>query len=216
MSRSYQSLSGEEIIKKIRSKNRRTVLLCALGDLAVVGAAAVLLFMTANEHRYVYAIIGLLVCVLFFVALTTVMKAALTTLKDVANAKLFRKFGAPERLAEAISAGAEHPLLESRQTLAADSFIMKHNDFESYVPYSAVLLCYKKEQRTNGILTSVSLVVHDAYGDKTEYPFKMGKRHEGEMNDVMRQIAEQAPNAAFGYTPQNLKYAAANARRIPE
>lgn len=216
MSRNYQTLTGDTIIRKVRGKNICNAIICVLGYLAVTALVIYLLHMTSTQHRYLYAIIGLLLCILFYAGLTFWLKRTLSTLKDVSRARVFRKYGSPEQLAEIISAGAAHPLLESRHALIADTFIMKHNDYESYIPFSDVILCYRKEQRTNGVLTGIYLVVQDVYGEKIEYPFKMGKSHLGEMTDVMRHISEQAPNAAFGYTQQNLKYADANVKAIPE
>ena len=151
---------------------------------------------------------------LFCWLLLTALKNALGTLKDCRHAKVFRKFGEPETIAARIAAESAEPLLPSNEVLIADSFIMNYTNFESYVPYSGVLLCYKKEQRTNGILTAIYLVVHDIYGDQFSYRFKTGKKHADEMINVMKHISEQAPQAAFGYTQENLQYAAANAKKL--
>ena len=118
--------------------------------------------------------------------------------------------------AHGYSAGAEDLLLDSNKALIAKNFIMKHNDFESYIPFTHVLLCYRKESSTNGIPTAVYFVVHDIYGDSFEYPFKMGKKHREEMVDIMKHISTLSPQAAFGYSQQNLQYAKSHVQQIPE
>ncbi len=216
MAKSYYGLTGEAVVSSVRRRNIGTLVFCIFGLIACLVAIVVLLVMTAHEHRYLVTIIGLLIVALLIYAAVCGIKSACNTLKDCTRARIFRKYGSPDSIAERIAAEADTPLLSSQKALIADSFIMNRGNFESYVPFSEILLCYKKEQRTNGILTGIFLVVHDAYGDKFEYPFKLGKKHEEEMLDVMKHISTQAPKAAFGYTPENLKYAAANARQPAE
>ncbi|MBR5371827.1 MAG: hypothetical protein IK130_06405 [Oscillospiraceae bacterium] len=212
----YNSLTGDIIVRKIQKKNKRNALLCILGLAAVAGLAVFLLYMTATEHKYLYAIGGLLLCALFVYVLITTMRKAISIWKDPSRARVFRKYGTPDQIAETIAAGADNVLLGSGKALITESFIMKHNDFESFIPFTDVLLCYRKESSTNGIPTAVYFVVHDVYGDSFEYPFKMGKKHKEEMVDIMKHISELAPQAAFGYSGQNLNYAKTHTKPLPQ
>ena len=216
MARSYNSLTGDEIVRKIRGKNRTILFGCIMGFLAVAALAAYLLYMTATEHQYLYAILGLLLCALFAYVLAITLKKAIGVLKDPTRARVFRKYGTPDQIAATIAAGADNVLLGSGKALITEKFIMKHNDFESYIPFTDVLLVYRKESSTNGIPTGVFFVVHDVYGDSFEYPFKMGKKHKDEMVDIMKHIHELSPQAAFGYTKPNLDYAKTHIKPLPQ
>ena len=91
---------------------------------------------------------------------------------------------------------------------------MKHGDFESFKPFGDIVLIYKKEHSTNGIKDSVFLVAYDRFGDSVDYPFKLGKKHAGEMDAVANLIAQHAPECRFGYTQDNLRYVKEHAQQI--
>ncbi len=209
----YTALSGAEIVKKIRSKNVGRLLLYVLGLLLAVGIVFFGISQLLGGH-YFFGIAGLVVGPIVLWMVAELMSKAVATLKNVKECRLFRKYGSPDELAERIAEGSMQPLLESKQALITDSFIMKYGDFESFVPFSDVLLLYRKEHRTNGVLDGIYLVVHDSYGDSFDYPFKLGKKHTEDMNIAANEIAKSAPNCRFGYTKENLEYVKQNARKI--
>ena len=213
MAANYSALSGTQMVKQIRGKNVRRLLLNSLGIVLAVG----MLFFAFYEFRgghWFYGIMGLAVGIIIFWLFVQNISAACATLKNVAECRVFRKYGSPDELAQRISEGSLSRLLESNKALVTDSFIMKHKDYETYVPFQSVLLLYRKEHRTNGVLDGIYLVVHDAYGDSFDYPFKLGSKHEDEMQLAANAIAQSAPNCRLGYTKENLDYVNQNARKI--
>lgn len=209
----YAELTGAQIVGAIRRKNRRSVFFGILGMLLVVLFLLGVGYMMTNGHP-IYGVVGVLLCAFFLWALGTSVIKSMRILKDVENSRVFRKYGAPEALAERIAEGSLSPILDSKRALIADSFIMIHKDYESYVPFNQVMLLYRKEHRTNGVLDGIFLVVHDVYGDKFEYPFKLGKKHAGDMSVVADEILRQAPECRFGYTQENLAYVQQNCKKI--
>lgn len=216
MARDYSALSGAEMVSKIKKQNTGIFILCILGYLVAAGFLIGVLYMVKEEQSYFMGIVGLLLIAFACYAMFGVMKNAWKTRSDPENARVFRKYGSPDQLAAKISEGMGATLFDSSKAMLTDSFVMKHGDFESYVPYDQILLLYKKEHRTNGILDSIFLVVHDAYGDKFEYPFKLGKKHANEMEMAAEEIGKHAPQCAFGYTKENLAYAAQNAKKLSD
>lgn len=213
MGRNYTALSGTDMISGIRKKNIGSLFLCLLGILLAVG----ILYFAGYQFResaYFYGLMSLALGIGIVIAAIAGAISAFRTLGNITNCRVFRKYGTPDELAGCISEGSTQTILDSKQALITESFIMKHGDFESFVPFSEILLLYRKEHRTNGILDSIFLVVHDRYGDKYEYPFKLGKKHAGEMDMVANVIAQQAPDCRFGYTPQNLQYVKQNAQKL--
>lgn len=213
MAKRYTALTGADIVKKVRSQNIGAVVGGVFGILLAVGCVIFGITQLMAGEIF-FGIAGIVVGPIILWVVISMMSKALAVLKNVEESRLFRKYGTPDELAARIAEGSMQPLLESSQALVADSFIMKHGYYESFVPFSDILLLYRKEQRTNGVLTGIYLVVHDSYGDSFEYPFKMGKKHEGDMNLVADEIAKNAPNCRFGYTKDNLDYVKQNARKI--
>ena len=216
MARNYTALSGAAMVRKIRGQSIRRIVFCLICLAMEIAFLAALLIMMQREREYLTGIFGLLI--LAFVGYETVkaLSKAWRICADAAHARVFRKYGSPDVLAAKISEGSTAVRLESRQTLLTDAFIMKHGDFQTYVPYENVLLLYRKEHRTNGILDSIFLVIHDTYGDKFEYPFKLGKKHAGDMSAAAQEIERHAPDCRFGYTKENLMYAEQHAKKLPE
>ena len=207
MAHHYENLTGEQIVTAVRKRNQRNRILCILGiALACVILVAALKFLVPSGH-YIYAILAVLLIVMcFYLAFEGISKAS-RTIAAGENADLFRKYGTPESIAARIAAESGEPLLDSKGSLICDSFIMQHGNFESYIPFEKALLVYRREHSTNGIKDSVSLVVHDAFGDSIQYPFKMGRRAEEQMREIMEHISQKNEECAVGYSPQNLNYA---------
>lgn len=211
MAANYQALSGQDVIKKVRNTHIKYLIFCTLGViLAVVMLIAAGSMIRNGEGGILVMVFGVLVmlCSIYFAG------RSFKTLGNIENCRLFRKYGTPDEIAQRISEGSLNTILDSKGSLCTDTFIMKHSDFESYVPYEDILLLYRKEHRTNGVLDGIYLVVHDRYGDKFEYPFKMGKKHAGEMDTVANAIGQRAKDCRFGYTPDNLSYVKQNAKTI--
>lgn len=215
MAHNYSNLTGEQVVAAVRKYNQRNRILCVLGMIAACAALiAIFIFLVPSGH-YVYTIFGVLFVIMVFYVLFDQISKAGKTIAAGENAAVFRKFGTPETIAARIAAESGEPLLDSRGSLVCNSFIMKHGNFESYIPFEKALLIYRREHSTNGIKDSVSLVVHDAYGESVQYPFKMGKKAQEQMQEIMRHISNQNEKCAVGYSPQNLNYAKTQAQPLP-
>lgn len=214
MAVSYTDLTGEQIIRKVRRQNRGTVVKCSLIILAALAFTVGIVWIIREEQRYLLGFCGILLVALVIVWMLQSISKALGVLRDVPAAPVFRKFGSPETIAARIANGADSPLIPSRTTLVGDSFIMKHGDFETYIPFESVRLMYRKEHSTNGIKDSIFLVVYDEFGDSVDYPFKLGKKHADEMRIAAEEIAKHAPDCRFGYTKENLDWVKSVARKL--
>ena len=214
MAVNYSGLTGDQIVRKVRRRNRNTVWKCVLGIILAAAFLVGVIWLIRSEGRYFIGIIGFLIVLGVIYVLLQAIGKAMNVLKDVPFAPLFRKYGTPETIAMRIANGSDSPLIESRKTLIGSSFIMKHGDYESYIPFESVRLMYRKEHSTNGIKDSIFLVVYDEYGDSIDYPFKLGKKHADEMRIAAETIAKHAPECRFGYTRDNLNWIKSIAKKL--
>ncbi len=153
------------------------------------------------------------VCIFFFgKKVACALKIALHTQK----ATVFRKYGDPDEIADRINRGLENILLEQREVVVTEEYILRRKHYETFVPLADIMLMYRKEHRTNGILDSIALVVHDRYGEQYEYPFTLKKKTAGDMDYVAGEISKRAPDCIFGYNSANLAYVKEHQAPIPE
>lgn len=209
-----ENVTGNIICKKIKSKHIQRILFMLL--VMILGGLFIgyAVHSITTEHEYLLPLIAMIFGVVCIIGGIYIITLSIKVLTRVQYSMVFLKYGSPESIAEIIADGANSSIVSCKQTILTDKFILKKNDFETFVPLESILLLYKKEHRTNGILDSVSLVVHDEYGDDFEYPFKLGKKYEGEFNLAGAEIAKHAPNARFGYTKENLAYVKQNAKKV--
>lgn len=209
-----ENLTGEIICKKIRSRCFEKIFFWILAIILALLFIGYAIHGVVVEHSIAMPLFALLLGVGGCIWGIAEIRKSVKTLSDVPNCKLFRKYGSPESIAQTIAEGAGKSIVSCKQTLLTEQFILKTKDFESFVPLESVLLLYKREHRTNGFLDSVSLVIHDEYGDQFEYPFKLAKKYQGEFNIAGDEIAKHSPNARFGYTKENLKFVEQNEKKI--
>lgn len=206
MAHNYTSLTGDALAAGIRKQNKQVRLLCIFGITAAAGGIIGAILWIKNSREYFYGILlFVLMIVLAYGCMSGISKVN-KTIADPLGCPVFRKFGSPDSIAQRIAQECSSPLLNAKGALICDSFIMKHGDFESYVPLEEALWCYREEHRTNGIPDGVYLIIFDSYGEKHQYPFKFGKSGKELMTDIMKHISEKAPECAFGYTPQARQY----------
>ncbi|MBR6420962.1 MAG: hypothetical protein IKS42_11560 [Oscillospiraceae bacterium] len=208
----YRAITGEQILKKIRGKNIIYVVLGGIACLAGIGLLILAGTMLHNDDD-TFAAAGFVGLAFIVCGLFGVIKGA-KVLKNVENLRIFRKFGSPDELAARISEGCAASFYETSKTLVTESFIMKQGDFESYKPFEDIILIYKKEHRVNGIKDSESLVAYDKFGDSAEYPFKLGRKYAGKMEETANLIAKRAPECLIGYTDDNLSYVKTHAQQL--
>ena len=176
MKRNYTDLTGADLIRCIRQYNQRKRLLLVLLILCTAAGLTGVFIWILRMHEFFYGGVLAFICLCVFYAAITVIAKVNRLLADTERCPLFRKFGTPEAIAARIASECSEPLLDSKGTLICNSFIMKHGNFESFIPFEQALHVYRREHRTNGIQDGVYLVVTDAFGDKQEYSFRFGKK----------------------------------------
>ena len=214
MARDYSTLTGQGVLDGIRKTHRNRIILDVLGIIAAGGFLIGSFFMF-RERDYIFCILFLIMGVMCAWLLLGRIGEHLTLTAAPEKSKLFRKYGSPESIAARIAAESSEPLFAEKTTLLCRSFILNQGDFETFIPLDQTLLAYRKESSTNGIKHNVYLVVQDVFGDKFEYPFKLGKKHKEIMMEAMQEISRQSPQCAVGYSPANLNYAKQNTKPLP-
>ncbi|HBI84877.1 MAG TPA: hypothetical protein DDX71_01110 [Ruminococcus sp.] len=214
MARNYAALTGKKIVKRVRSKHLQTTVVCVLGLGFCILIVCGMIRLVRENHEYITPVFGMVLAALGGWYAVYQFIRQMKVLRDVPNARVFRKYGTPDEIARTISEESGSSLLESGQTLLTPSFIMKHGDYESFMPSKDIVLMYRKEHRTNGVLDSVFLVCHDQYGDKFDYPFKLGKKHAGKMDFAVGEIVKHCPECRFGYTQENIRFVSQNAKPL--
>lgn len=216
MKKDYSNLTGDEVVRSVRKKNQQKRLLCVLAVLLAAAGMVGIFIWIIRMHEFVYGILLLLLCVCVIVASFTGIANAGKVLANVEGCRLFRKYGTPETIAARVAAESSNPMLDCKGTLICNSFIMKHGDFESFIPFDKALHIYRREHRTNGIQDGVYLVVSDLYGDKQEYSFKFGRKGKTMMAEIMDHIMQQAPQCAAGYSREAIDYAKQHVQKLPD
>lgn len=212
-----ENLTGETLRQHIYIVNRNragAMAVCAL--LCLIAIVFVAAIYSSGEMDTGTLVICLIIIGGLAVASLFGFRTFFTVARDPENAKLFRKFGSPEEIAAQIAAGVGSCLVDTKRVYVTDKFIMQKKSLESFMPYSHVVLAYKKEHSTNGIKDGVFLTVHDVYGDSIDYPFPLSRKKAEEMDRTAAVIGGAAPMCRFGYTGENLKYAKSVKRPIPE
>lgn len=216
MAHSYSSLTGDKIISSIRKQNRHKLMMYILAiPFLCLFLVGMLMYMIQEHDEYVIGVIAVVVLSLLLYAAFSSIGKTRRVLAETEHCALFRKFGSAERIAAKITEESAAPLLDSRGTIICESFIMKHGNFETYIPFDHALLVYRQEHSTNGIKDAVFLVVRDVYGDSVQYQFKMGKKGKELMQEMMAHISRKNEQCAIGYSQQNLSYASTNTKPIP-
>lgn len=206
MARNYSELSGEDLLAGVQKKNKQNKLLCFLGMALAAGLMIGGILMVKSGSEIFYGILMFVIAILIAYACMAGVSKANKSIAAPQNCVLFRKFGTPDMIAQRIAQESSAPLLDAKGALICDSFVMKHGDFETYVPLEEALWVYREEHRTNGIPDGVYLIIFDSYGEKHQYPFKFGKTGKEMMTDIMKHISEKAPECAFGYSGEARQY----------
>lgn len=209
-----QSITGEDIIRAIRKKSRRGIVWCIVGIIAAFAFMVGGLMMIRKAGQIFYGVIMMVAAAGGAYAAFYYISVMNKKLADTENCDLFRKFGTPDTIAQRIAEECSEPVLEAKGVLICDSFIMRKNDFESYIPFAETLAVFRREHRTNGIPDGVYLVLKDSYGNEQQYPFKFGKTGKEMMTQIMEHISQKAPKCAFGYTPEVLSYVRQNQKSL--
>lgn len=210
-----QIITADDILTQIRKKKKRTIALLILLILIGVGALVYSVIAIRVNHDYGSGAVGAIICVVLCAIGIVMIKKNAECLKDLRHCRVFKKYGTPEEIASRISASAGNRLMDSKRLVLTDDFIMKTNDFETFVPLEAVLLAYKYEHSTNGVKDSVAISIHDEYGDKFEYPISIrNSKNSEELNTICNAIAQRSERVKFGYNGENLKYVEANQKRV--
>ncbi|MBR6760729.1 MAG: hypothetical protein IKM30_01700 [Oscillospiraceae bacterium] len=208
-------LTGDKIVRLMRRRNGwAAVGYCFFALFAVLMLIAGPFLL--NDGRPFPALAAVVMGILLMVYAGKRLFSAIKTVFRTEKHRLFRKYGSPDDLAAQILQGEEEMILDHPQVMVTEQFIMKRKCFESFIPYDHILLIYRKEHRTNGVLDGIYLVIHDCYGDSYEYPFRMGQKYAGDLEYAAGEIGKRASGCRFGYTTENLNWAKANVKPLPE
>lgn len=214
MAHDYSALTGEMLVENVQKSYKRKKILCIVGiPVCCIVLLYSLLQLKSGSDGFMCILFAAISVILIYVCLKGIADAK-KLIADPMGSMLFKKFGSPESIAQRIAAESGSPLLDAKGALICDSFIMKHGDFESFVPLEEALWVYREEHRTNGIPDGVYLIIYDSYGCKNSYPFKFGKTGKDMMTDIMKHISEKAPKCAFGYSKEAEQYMQANRKTI--
>lgn len=209
-------VTGQTIISRLRTKKGWESFGYGVLTLPFLAMFLFVLFYSFTSGEYAMCIVtGLIsgVCIYFFAA------KALRALKMAVapqKATVFRKYGEPEEIADRINRGLENILLEQRDVIVTEEYILRRKCYETFVPLTDIMWMYRKEHRTNGVLDSIALVVFDRYGEQYEYPFSLKKQFAGDMDFVFGEISKRVPDCILGYNPVNMAHAKENKKPIPE
>lgn len=208
-------LTGQKMLSTMRTKHGWA----AFGYGIITGWFAFLLVFSIYFFSREEFLMGLMTLALGALLGWVFGKKFIESLKIALNprkATVFRKYGDPEEIAERIFTGRETIILEQNQVVITGDYILHRKHYETFVPLADILLVYRKEHRTNGVPDSISLVVHDRYGDSYEYPFKMGKKFAGDMDFAVGEMIKRMPDCRIGYDQENLRYVKERKQPIPE
>lgn len=209
-------LTGQIILSRLRTRKRWEAFGYSILTLPFLALFVFVIHYLFAGGDYAMGIICSLIsgiCVFFFAfKVLRALKMAFHTEK----ATVFRKYGDPDEIADRINSGLENILLEQRAVIVTEEYILLRKHYETFVPLTDIMLMYRKEHRTNGILDSVALVVHDRYGEQYEYPFSLKKNSAGDMDYVAGEIRKRVPDCIVGYNPVNLAYVKEHRKPIPE
>ncbi len=209
-----KEVTAEQLRKAVRHKNRGHF----LGDIGVMLLGMAFIFFAWYEYKYeqsvFYGILGICGGVFFIFMAISLIPDHWRAYRDTENVRLFLKYGSAETLAAHITEGISNRIIENDKVLITEKFIMRNDDFESYMPYESVLWIYKKTHSTNGLKDGVFLTAHDEFGDSFDYPFKLGKKHVSELENAIKTVAEKCPRAVVGFSQANRQYAAENKKAL--
>lgn len=209
-------LTGQIIVSRLRTKKGWEAFGYSILILPFLAMFLFMLFHLVNSGDFAMCIITGLIsgaCIFFFAAKAVrALKMALATEK----ATVFRKYGDPDEIADRINRGLDHILLEQRDVIVTEEYILRRKQYETFVPLADIMLMYRKEHRTNGILDSIALVVHDRCGEQYEYPFSLKKNAAGDMDYAVGEITKRVPECIVGYNPVNMAYVKTNKKPIPQ
>ncbi len=209
-----QSITGNDIVKSISKKNRRGIVWCIVGIIAAAAVMAAGLMLILENGRVFNGVLMIAASILGAYFALCYISVLNKKRMDPEHCELFRKFGTPDSIAQTIARESGEPLHDAKGVLVCDSFIMRKNDFESYIPLKEALAVYRSEHRTNGIPDAVYLVVTDSYGKAQQYPFRFGKAGKETMARIMEHISQKAPDCVFGYSREVLNYISQNRKTL--
>ncbi len=208
-------LTGQRIISRLRTKHVWSAFGYGILSVSFFAGVCFCIWLISDGEYAMGAGAALIcaVCLFFFVRqLVCAVKIAVAPQKTT----VFRKYGTPDEIADRINRGLESIILEQRNTVVTEDYILYRKHYETFVPLADVMLMYRKEHRTNGVLDSIALVVHDRYGESYEYPFLMGKKYAADMEYAVGEISKRAPDCIIGYNQANIAYVKEHKEPIPE
>lgn len=147
------------------------------------------------------------------------------------NHMIFKRYGGPQTVANIINAANHQQVYRDKYFLFTPTYIMKPNDYTTFMPTSCMLLACKEDRRGQAMTMLLTgpliaaaiygnkpaglfLAAYNCYGDRVDYAF--GGRTDGSQIDLLvNMIQPYAPQCAIGDSPLTRAYLAQNTRIPP-
>ena len=127
------------------------------------------------------------------------------------QARVFRKYGAPEKTAEMIRQGSSDIFFDNQTFCMTGSYLLDRTAPDSLLLLTDVLAAYP-EMRSKGEY----LIVHDRWGDVFAYPFAVGQKQVFRIGILIDKIKKASPGCRTGHRPEDLEYVRQQAEKLPD
>ena len=136
---------------------------------------------------------------------------ALRLRKHPEQARIFRKYGAPEAVAAMLRDGSKDVFFDNGTMCMTGSFLIDKGNPESFLKLGDILAVYP-ELRSKGEY----LVVHDRWGDMYRYPFAVGSKQVFRIGILIDKIKKASPGCRTAHRPEDLEYVRQQAEPLPD
>ena len=120
----------------------------------------------------------------------------------IPKARVFQKYGAPEKVAASIANGAKNIFFQNTKMVMTQDYVLMPENPETFLMLKDILLAYSFVSRDQEYL-----YVKDRWGDAYRYPFSAGQKQVFRIAILLDKIEHSAPECRIGNTPENNAYA---------
>ncbi|MBR3269320.1 MAG: hypothetical protein IKI58_11445 [Oscillospiraceae bacterium] len=222
-----QPLSGADVLENVTHFFAKKTNACLIWMIVLLSLnlCIILAGLFSGMDSDSAAVMCICFSVLFGIIVFCVMIAALVARRRESKSDqhtVFRRYGGPQGVAAAVNAAYGQVVFSNKYFMLTPTFIMKPNDFTTFIPNTHLLLACKEDRRGQiaatlflGVLFSIAiygnkpaglfLSAYTCYGDQVDYLFK-GKS--AQVDYVCRMIQPYAPQCAIGDSPETRLYLA--------
>ena len=198
-----QNVTGEMITEKIRSRAKlmfvlflpSAVLALLLGILLVI------------RFRMIGALLGTFL-------LAVPLRFAIGALPEMLHperAEVFRKYGAPDTVAERIRNGSEDVFFQNGRLVVTEQYLLDTERPETLLFFPHALTVYPDGVKGR----EEYLIVYDSWGRKLRYPYTNGKQQVMKADILTDKIRKHAPGCRSGHRPEDMDYVKQHQQPLP-